>query len=117
MSRFAMTNRLFYEPESGFIAHTPYSATLVTDAGTRSWAQFSSAGGFMATMNLPEAHQRWGDSEDPTHTAWNQALGSDLPFFDFLAQNDKDGKFGDFAMLMASLNASPAHALQHTVEL
>lgn len=35
--RHAMTNRIFYEPRAGYVAHTAASRELATDQGLQDW--------------------------------------------------------------------------------
>ncbi|KAF2732638.1 putative O-methyltransferase [Polyplosphaeria fusca] len=92
--RYAMTNRIFTEPEPGMVAHTPISRMLLhPDA-------FDCLGMTMqelqpALNHLLDALKTNPESTEPNQTAYNIANNTDLPMYPFLGKHpDRAKRFG-----------------------
>lgn len=82
MMRYAMLLRLFHEPELDHVAHTASSRLLATNAGLRSVQDFQFECVLPASLKSVEAHKRFGDTTERSHSAWNVAMGvSDEPMY------------------------------------
>lgn len=55
--------------------------------------------------------QKWGDSEEPTHTGFALANGIEASFFEVISRNPKRAK--RFADSMQFLQSSPPYAVSH----
>jgi len=111
-----MTNRLFHSPQPDCIAHSTYSAPLITDPTTRVFVDFLSDETFPASAKLVEAHEKWPDSEEEAHSAYSLAYGTDMPMFEYIAQPGFEARAESFGLLMASFNAMPGNEIKYTVE-
>lgn len=111
--RYCMTNRLFEEELADNVAHTPYSAVLVTAPAARNMVEYGCEETFPASAKLVEAHEKWDDSEEPDQTAYNLAHHTKLPMFEHIAQYESRSQRQ--AQLMRTLGQTPGHELKHTV--
>ena len=114
--RYAMLNNLFYEPSPDEVAHTPFSAVLVTDATISAMKGHHNLLSFPACTEVVEAYEKWGPSEEPNQNAFSLAYGTDLPMFQYLSQPGFEEKADRFARLMAAVNLLPSHDFKYTVE-
>lgn len=85
--RHAMTNRLFTEPQKGFVAHTRSSRTLLEDEKMNSWVGFMCRDLWLPIANVVDAMKKWPASEESTETGVNLAYNQSLPWFDFIQQD------------------------------
>ncbi|RAQ45531.1 O-methyltransferase [Aspergillus flavus] len=100
--RMAMTNGLFLESPPQHLAHSATSALLRNDADFHDWAVTMSDLSFPTAFAMVEAHERWPNSVEGNQTAYNIAVGSELPFFNHLAeQSDRKRQFAGFMRSMA----------------
>ncbi|GMF93149.1 unnamed protein product [Aspergillus oryzae] len=100
--RMAMTNGLFLESPPQHLAHSATSALLRNDADFHDWAVTMSDLSFPTAFAMVEAHERWPNSVEGNQTAYNIAVGSELPFFSHLAeQSDRKRQFAGFMRSMA----------------
>lgn len=79
-----MTNHIFYEPRSGFIAHTADSRALRNSPGLSAVVGVGKDEYQPAFMKLIDSVETWPLSEEPNQTAWNLANDTDLPFYQYL---------------------------------
>lgn len=86
--RHAMTNRLFVEPQKGFIAHNRTSRILLEDEKMNSWVGFMTRDLFKPLANVVDAMKKWPGSEEPTETGVNLAYNQSIPWFDFIQQDE-----------------------------
>lgn len=114
--RYAMLNNIFYAPSPEEIAHTPFSAILVTDANIQALVEYNTSESLPASTKVVEAYDKWGASEEPNRNAWCLANGTDLPIREHLAQPDFEARANRFARIMSAINSTPAYDLKHTVE-
>jgi 6-hydroxytryprostatin B O-methyltransferase len=109
----AMTAHLFCEPSPNQIAHTSRSALFVTNPNYAHWAEFMVEAGMPTAANLVEATKVWSDDTEKNHTAYNLAMGTDLPFFDYLKKDKVKGE--QFAGYMRAVTDSEGTKLEHLV--
>lgn len=113
LARMGMTNHLFAEPESGFIAHSATSAALVTNN------RFSDQRVWMTSIIAPviasmvTAHERWPDSTAPNKAAFNAAFNTDLRMYEYIAKQPDVYKL--FGRVMDAIATSPKSDLKHLV--
>lgn len=72
-----MSNHLFHEPHKGYVAHTADTALLVQDATLSSLALTLTEVLRPASLKVTDAIERWPGSDEPTHTGWQLAYGTD----------------------------------------
>jgi hypothetical protein len=96
--RHAMTNRIFYEPAKGFVAHTRTSRLLLEDAHLASWVGFMCNDLWLPIANVVSAMKKWPGSEESTETGVNMAYDQSLPFFDFIQKDPALSKRYNLAM-------------------
>jgi len=63
-----MTNGIFYEPGSGFLAHNSMSRILVDDKRTAAWVYLQTEVNFLAAANQCKALERWPGSRNHRET-------------------------------------------------
>ncbi|KAJ5993665.1 O-methyltransferase [Penicillium sp. IBT 35674x] len=85
--RMAATSGLFKFHSSDTIGHSAASLLHANSSQFTAWNTCVSQYVFNASAQLPAATQLWGDSCDPTHSPFNLAFNSALPFGKFLADN------------------------------
>lgn len=117
LARMGMANRLFTEPEPGFIAHSATSAALVTNT------RFSDQRVWMTSIIAPviasmvTAHERWPDSTAPNNAAFNAAFNTafntDLRMYEYIAKQPDVYKL--FGRVMDAIATSPKSDLKHLV--
>nr|WCR31483.1 O-methyltransferase [Talaromyces sp.] len=113
ISRMAMTNNLFHEPEPNHVAHTATSAMFVTNPLMHDWAIFMAERSALSASKMLEASIKWPQSLAKNHTGFNIARDTDLAFFDWL---DKDPKESErFAQFMKMIRSSESLGLHHLI--
>lgn len=85
--RMAITHDFLSEPDSDQVAHNAKSALLVSDDSFLNWAKFMTNYSLPTALRFPDAAQRWGQTEAKNQTAFQLAMGIDVPFFDHLREN------------------------------
>ncbi|KAF2464730.1 S-adenosyl-L-methionine-dependent methyltransferase [Lindgomyces ingoldianus] len=96
--RFCMVNRLFQEPQPDHVAHSVFSAYLVTNKVLLGQLEFLCEDSFQFSTKLVEAHKKWPDSKGPNHAAFNVTRETELPRYAYLYQpgNEQQAKrFGN----------------------
>ncbi|KAI8950854.1 S-adenosyl-L-methionine-dependent methyltransferase [Xylaria longipes] len=112
--RMAMTNMLFLETGRGEVSHSATSALFVRNPDVYAWATYMCANSAPTAMSMAAAHERWGpDSVQKNETAYNVAFGTDLPFFDHIAQDE--AKISEFAAYMRNVTSSEGVDIKHLV--
>lgn len=110
--RMAITNGLFLESPSRRVTHSATSAMLRNDADFHDWAAIMSDMSFPTAFAMVEAHERWPDSVEGNHTAYNIAVDTELPFFKHLAEHpDRKRQFAGFMRSMARSQGTDAEKL------
>ena len=107
----AMTEGLFKEIPTERIAHSAISALMNTDPGFGYWAQYMADFSMPTASKSVEATTRWGTTTAKNQTAFNAAFKTELPFFDYLAQNRDLNKL--FAGYMKSAGHSQGTNVKH----
>ncbi|KXT10700.1 hypothetical protein AC579_5052 [Pseudocercospora musae] len=96
--KYAITNHIFHEPESDEVAHTAYSAILVTDAELRAEIGFEVEEGLPVATNLVEAHEKWSMKDGRgNRAAFQIANGTDLEVGEFYAQDGMEERREGFS--------------------
>jgi|SRR3569833_570298 len=96
--RHAMTNRIFCEPSKGRVAHTRTSRLLLEDAPLNNWVGFMCKDLWLPIANVVEAMKKWPGSEESTETSVNLAYGQNVPWFDYIQQDQTFAKRYNLAM-------------------
>jgi 6-hydroxytryprostatin B O-methyltransferase len=108
----AMTNGLFISPLPDRVAHSATSLLLSTSPEFSGWATYVSDQIFDASAKLPEATKRWGRSEEISHSAFNEAFATVVPFPEYLAKNPAMGKvLGNFLKATEMVDANSSQHL------
>ncbi|KAI0015530.1 O-methyltransferase-domain-containing protein [Xylariomycetidae sp. FL0641] len=111
--RYAMTMRVFREPEPGMVAHTSASKAL-TNKDTSAWLKLTSSDLCLTAAKTFEALQHWPNSQEVTETAFSLAHNTDLPMYQFFETHpDRATSFGGF---MGAVQSSPTFKLSHTID-
>lgn len=82
--RMAICAHFFDEPRPGQVAHSRLSAHFAKSAALQDWAEFLADATVPMAIRFADATQKWGTTTSKTETAFNIALNTDLPFFDYL---------------------------------
>ena len=111
--RMAITSGIFAESTAQQVEHTAISQLLRDNQNFRDWALFMCDISAPTAGSMAEAHKRWPDDLDKTHTAYNVAFGHDLPFFKHLAQTPDRHK--QFSGYMRSVTSGEGTHMKHLV--
>jgi 6-hydroxytryprostatin B O-methyltransferase len=111
----AMTSSLFREHTDGqSVAHSATSALLARDPNVYAYATYMCAGSAPVALQMAAAASKWGPNSTRTsETAFNVALDTDLPFFEYLSSNP--AKMAEFSAYMHNVRSSDGVALRHLV--
>jgi 6-hydroxytryprostatin B O-methyltransferase len=119
--RHAFTKNIFFEPRPNHVAHTALSIAPVKNRSLTPWINHNLGEILPASSRLPDAIERYGDSQDPTEVAlsiaWNLEKGKGL--FDWF-KNDGEGpnkgwRARQFAQSMAAMDGG-GHDIRYTTE-
>lgn len=113
MTRHAMTNRIFTEPEPGFIAHTASSALLVRSQALKDWVGYTSEETYPASAKVVEAQERFGVTDDPRQTGYSVAFATDKPMFVHMAEDPERER--RFANTMVEMTSTEGYGIGHLV--
>lgn len=109
----AMTSGLFDEPTPQQVAHSAASLHLRNSPHTRTCASWECDISMPTATAMAAAQTKWPRSLGRAHTAYSLANGTELPFFDHLAQlPERKARFGD---LMKAVNSLPGLDVKHTL--
>ncbi|KAK9481518.1 O-methyltransferase-domain-containing protein [Lipomyces starkeyi] len=113
--RMAMTTSLFQElPDGTAVTHSATSALLARNEETHAYAWYMSARTAPCALQMAPAHEKWGAGSLRTNeTAFNLAFGTDMPFFEYLSQNEEMMK--DFAQYMRNVRSAEGVDIKHLV--
>ncbi|KAJ5948878.1 hypothetical protein N7454_002185 [Penicillium verhagenii] len=114
ISRMAMTDGLFVESPPQHIAHSATSASIQANPGFHDWAVFNSDISAPTALAMVDAHEKWKDTFDATHTAYNVAFDTDMPFFKHLSQDAE--RHRQFAGYMRAVTSSQGTGLKQLVD-
>ncbi|KAF5675239.1 O-methyltransferase [Fusarium heterosporum] len=114
--RHAITNKIFHEPEPGFIAHTAASKVLAQDTSLQAWVGLNGEDFLPAGAHTLEAIRADPEATSLTTTGFNHAWGTvgKEPMF---ATFGKDPLRGErFAVAMASLTGGEGYEVRYLVD-
>lgn len=111
--RHAMTNRLFCEPEAGFVAHNAVSALLLRSQTLTDWVGYTTEETYPASAKLVEATKKFGRSQKPNESAYNIAFDTDEPMFAYLQKFPE--REARFANTMSEMTTTEGYGLHHLV--
>lgn len=114
--RHAMTNKIFQEPASGFIAHTAASKMLAQDASLQAWVGLNGEDFLPAGAHTLEALRADPEATSLTRTGFNHAWGTvdKEPMFATFGKDPPRGK--RFAAAMASLTGGEGYEVRYLVD-
>ncbi len=94
--RFAIANRVFYEPTTKTVAHTAASLLLMEDKSARPPVQWLTEDCAPMIAHQIDAIEKWGHgSQESNQTAVNYAHGVDGSFYDFISADPvRERRFG-----------------------
>lgn len=113
--RYAMTNHFFRESSPDEVAHTAYSALLVTDKGERAVVEHECFDAFPAAAKLVHACEKWPGAEEPQKTAWSLANHTEQSFFQHISEPGNEEQSQRFADCMTAEMSAPEWNIKHTV--
>ena len=107
----AITSNLLCEPSLDSVSHSATSAMLIENPSFHDVAVWITEMTVPTAAKLVEASERWPQSVAKNQTAYNIAMGTDLPFFDHLATSpEKMKQFTDYMKSVADVEGS---AIKH----
>ncbi|KAJ6043153.1 uncharacterized protein N7446_001349 [Penicillium canescens] len=87
ITRMAITGNFLQEKVLNQVSHSKTSAHFVSNPSLCDWALFLAEDSAPMAPKLVEATLKWGETTKKTETAFNLALKTDLPFFDYLSSS------------------------------
>lgn len=110
--RFAMSNRVFYEPTPKTIAHTAGSLLLMEGKPMRPFVQWLTEDCAPMIAHQIDAIEKWGHgSQEPNQTAVNYAYGGKGPFYDFIRSDPvRERRFGT---TIQQVSEQPSSSVTH----
>ncbi|MCJ1397470.1 hypothetical protein MMC11_000663 [Xylographa trunciseda] len=104
--RQSMTLRIFREPAKDMVAHTAASS-IIRDQNVHNWLTGGVQDLWPSSVQLVDALAKWPKSEEPNHTGFNIAHGTEVPLYQQLANNPVFAKrFGESMTAMIANNPS-----------
>jgi hypothetical protein len=89
--RYAMTRGFFQEPQKGYVAHTGPTALLATNAELRDWYGHLMLNIVPVVAALPKTYDKYGSSNEPTHSATNVAFDTTMDPMAYIAVGSTSG--------------------------
>lgn len=111
VARMVMTSNFLCEPTPNEVAHNAVSALFICNSSIPNWARFMVKFSAPVATAFAEATEKWGVTDKKNETAFNVALKTDLPFFNFLSQSS--GLAESFASYMRSVQSNYGTSLKH----
>ncbi|KAH8807537.1 S-adenosyl-L-methionine-dependent methyltransferase [Xylogone sp. PMI_703] len=101
--RLARTIQIFQEPKPGFVAHTAFSAQLVTKPAVTSYLKMTFEGASNVSRKIIESNDKYGDSQDINQSAAALAYNVQAPdtLWSFF-ENDGEGEEKGWRMRMVA---------------
>jgi len=112
--RMAICDGFLSEQTPNAVGHSRLSAQFSRNPALKDWAMFLAEASAPMALKLTDATDKWGETAIKTETAFNLAMNSDLPFFDYLSQSEKLTK--RFAGYMKSVTATQGTAIDHLLK-
>ncbi|KAG5912676.1 Alpha-1,3-mannosyltransferase cmt1, partial [Claviceps sorghi] len=114
--RHAMTNRIFYEPSPGSIAHTAASRLLAEDQALQDWVGFNSEDIFPAAANVVNALRAHPEATSLTTTGFNYAFNTVDKEPMFVTFGKDPARARRMGGAMASLTGGEGYEVSHFVD-
>lgn len=110
--RYAIANRIFYEPTPKTVAHTAGSRLLKEGQPMRPFVQWLTEDCAPMVAHQINAIEKWGHgSQEPNQTAVNYAYGGNGPFYDFISSDPiRERRFGT---TIQQVSQQPASSFKH----
>lgn len=110
--RYAITNRIFYEPTPKTVAHSIGSRLLKESHPMRPFVQWLTEDCAPMVTHQIDAVEKWGHgSLEPDQTAVNFGYGVEGPFYDFIGSDPiRERRFGT---MMQQVSHHPTASLKH----
>ena len=109
-----MTIGFLSEPNPEHIAHSRMSAHFAAPSALHDWATFMTNYSAPTAEKFTAATQKWGNTARKDQTAYNIAMGTDVPFFEHIGQTKETPDL--FARYMRSQGQSDGMALKHVLD-
>ena len=84
VARMALTSGFLAETPEGYLSHNALSRAIIEDRHLSHWLYYIMNQTVPLMGCLIPAVEKWGDSKQSNHTAYNIMRDTDLPFFEFL---------------------------------
>ncbi|KAL8717160.1 MAG: hypothetical protein Q9225_005570, partial [Loekoesia sp. 1 TL-2023] len=113
--RMVMTSNFLTQPTPSTVAHNATSRLFATDPNFLGWLGFMSRHSIPSAFKMADATEQWGGVEEKRKnmTAWNLAMGTEMPFFEWFAETKE--RSNQFASYMRSVQASYETNLRHLI--
>ena len=111
----AMTSGFLAETPEGYLSHNALSSAIIEDRHLSHWLYYSVKHTVPLMGCLIPAVEKWGDSKQSNHTAYNIMGDTDLPFFEFLkSRPDLSAEFDAYMESQAVMHSGTRidHLLQ-----
>ncbi|CAG8977344.1 hypothetical protein HYALB_00011358 [Hymenoscyphus albidus] len=113
--RHAILNRLFCEPDKGFVAHTSTSLLLIPEKSPSMHAWIGLCNDLWKPVSrVLDAMRKWPNSQESNETGANLANETDLNWYDFIQK--KDGMAKRYGLAMQAHSGREGFDTVHTVE-
>jgi 6-hydroxytryprostatin B O-methyltransferase len=113
IARMAILINFFYEPEPGKLAHNWNSIAFAQSTNLSELGRFLTDVSAPMATKMVEATEKWGETDDITHTAYNIVNETDFSIFKHLATVPELRE--QYATYMKNQAASEALSLRHLV--
>ncbi|KAK3713684.1 hypothetical protein LTR37_008378 [Vermiconidia calcicola] len=114
VARMAVCNGFLEEPQSGHVAHGRMSALLVRDEKFMNWARWMLNYSVPVAYRHADATHRWGETDARDQTAFQVAMNTSEPFFDYVRKSPEMTDL--FSGYMRNVTASGTWSLDHAVD-
>lgn len=114
VARMAMTANFLRETADGHLSHSTLSASFVENPHMRIQLQHMVEQTVSLMAAFTKATETWGETKVPNQTAYNLAMGTDLPFFEHLkSRPDLSDEFDSYmkSQAVAHSGAKVEHLL------
>ncbi|KAI1275240.1 O-methyltransferase-domain-containing protein [Xylaria sp. FL0933] len=110
--RYAITMRVFQEPEPGMIAHTSISKAII-DRNLNDWLKTASRDLWPAATKTFDAMTKWPDSQEINETAFSLAQDTNMSVYDFFQTHPERAL--SFVGSLKALTSSPEYDVRHVI--
>lgn len=114
MLRFLATSHIFTEPTPFHFAHTSFSVAL-RDTNVHCNLAHNLNDGFVSAAKLQETIAKWPRSDEPTETAFQVAMETEKPYWEFIAQEGMEQRREEFHGSMRAWTSGSACAAEHAL--